>query len=110
MRDPATGEMYWPVSGHIKNLDNPDIFKVGKQSYGTKLPRFEDNNKWTIDYLPATQRKYADDGSTTFFDPAQFACGGKVKGRSMRKGNLGLESLIRLGSKFSLRFDKLTKP
>lgn len=88
---PETGKPFRAVRPTTKNLNNPDVFEVSPNVYGTYKPYLEGSNKWDIDYEPSIKRTYGDvKGDVKFFEPTgyeKFCNGGKTK---IRKGEYGL--------------------
>lgn len=90
--DPTTGKAFYAVKPTERNIANPNVFLLNKDTntYATELPYLEGSNKWDIDYLPATRRRYADQ-SEQLFKPAGFQSyryGGKMSNLPQGKATM----------------------
>jgi hypothetical protein len=75
---PETGKPFRAVRPTTKNLNNPDVFEVSPNVYGTYKPYLEGSNKWDIDYEPSIKRTYGDvKGDVKFFEPTGYEEYGK---------------------------------
>jgi hypothetical protein len=73
---------YYLVKPTLKNLDNPNVFNISNNLYGTRLPF--SGNEYNVDYMPSTVRQYHDTGEEFLHYPKEyteynnkFAKGGK---------------------------------